>query len=244
MQYSFQTTKVEKILKVTYGFIPPNLVLAHTEDISERKKIEDQLKESEEMYRKAYYQANLYRDIFAHDLSNILQNIQSSAELSSLYLNNPEKLYTIKELHEIIHEQITRGRKLIENVRKITEIDESEPHLDKIEILEILNNAIEFLKGSFLMRTLNIQVNTFEKKIYVIANNLLLDVFENILINAVRHNNKSKIQITVNINEYNLEDKNYVKWNLKIMGSASLTLVRKAYLRRVHVRVREAREWV
>ena len=73
-------------------------VVESTLNITEKKTAEEKIKKSEEKYRKAYYQANLYRDIFAHDINNILQNINSSIELSSLYLNNPEKLNTIKEL--------------------------------------------------------------------------------------------------------------------------------------------------
>lgn len=187
-------------------------------DITERKQVDEKLKESEEKYRKAYFQANLYRDIFAHDLNNILQNINSSVELSSLYLNNPDKLHTIRELNEIINEQVNRGKKLINNVRKITEIDESEIHLEKTEINRVLNRAIDFLKNSFQTRALNIQVNAPDKRIYVKANDLLLDVFENILINAVRYNDRSKIEISVDISKEQEEDKDYVKMEFKDNG--------------------------
>lgn len=183
--------------------------------IIQKFESEKLLKESEEKYRKAYSQANLYRDIFAHDLNNMLQNIQSSAELSSLYLNNPEKLHTLKELYEIITEQIERGKKLINNVRKITKIDDSEVTLEKIEAFRLLEKAIDYLKNSFQARDIDIHINSSEKKIYVIANNLLLDVFENILINAVRHNNKSKIEINMDISKDNLKNKEYIKMEFK-----------------------------
>ncbi|MHA2036188.1 MAG: ATP-binding protein [Promethearchaeota archaeon] len=183
--------------------------------IIQKFESEKLLKESEEKYRKAYNQANLYRDIFAHDINNMLQNIQSSAELSSLYLNNPEKLHTLKELYEIITEQIERGKKLIDNVRKITKIDESEVNLEKIETLRLLDKAIEYLKTSFQARELNIRVNSSEKNLYVVANDFLLDVFENILINAVRHNNKSKIEINVNISKYHSNEMDYIKLQFK-----------------------------
>ena len=179
--------------------------------IIQKFESEKLLKESEEKYRKSYYQASLYRDIFAHDINNMLQNIQSSAELSSLYLNNPEKLHTLKELYEIITEQIERGKKLINNVRKITKIDESEVNLEKIEAFRSLEKAIEYLKNSFQARDIDIHINSSGKKFYVNANNLLLDVFENILINAVRHNNKSKIEITVDISKVNSQNMGYIK---------------------------------
>ena len=190
-------------------------VVEVTREITREKIAEQKLIESEEKYRKAYYQANLYRDIFAHDINNILQNISSSVELSSIYLSNPEKLHTIKELFEIVDEQVNRAKKLISNIRKITEIDESEIFLEKIDVNRVLNNAIEFLESSFQTRNINIQFSTPTKRNYVYANNLLLDVFENILINAVRYNNKSEIEIIIDISKEKKEDKNYIKMEIK-----------------------------
>jgi PAS domain S-box-containing protein len=193
-------------------------IVESTLDITEKKTAEEKVRKSEEKYRKAYYQANLYRDIFAHDINNILQNISSSVELSSLYLNNPEKLHTIKELYEIVDEQVNRAKKLILNVRKITELDESEINLEKIEANHILKNAIEFLESSFQTRNINIKINSPTKKNYVYADNLLLDVFENILINAVRYNNRSNIEINIDIDKEQKEDKSYIKMEFKDNG--------------------------
>ena len=193
-------------------------IFGSTLDIIEKRIANRKLEKSEEKYRRAYYQTNLYRDIFAHDINNILQNINSSVELSSLYLNNPEKLNTIKELYEIINEQVNRAKKLISNVRKITEIDESEIKLEKIDLNRILKNAIELLQSSYQNRIINIQSSDLTKKYYVYANNLLLDVFENILINAVRHNNKSKIEIYIEISHERKEERDYVKIEFKDNG--------------------------
>lgn len=193
-------------------------IFGSTLDIIEKRNADRKIEKSEEKYRKAYYQANLYRDIFAHDINNILQNIYSSVELSSLYLNNPEKLSTIKELYEIINEQVNRAKKLISNVRKITEIDEAEIKLEKIDLNRILKNAIELLQSSYQTRIINIQCSDLTKKYYVYANNLLLDVFENILINAVRHNNKSKINICIEISHERKEERDYIKIEFKDNG--------------------------
>jgi PAS domain S-box-containing protein len=189
-----------------------------TLEITEKKTAEEKVKKSEEKYRKAYYQANLYRDIFAHDINNILQNISSSVELSSLYLNNPEKLHTIKELYEIVDEQVNRAKKLISNVRKITEIDESEITLEKVDSIQVLKKAIDFLESSFQTRRINLKINKNTKEMFVYANDLLLDIFENILINAVRYNNKSNIEIIIDISKEQKEDKNFIKMEFKDNG--------------------------
>ncbi|MFX0186207.1 MAG: PAS domain S-box protein [Candidatus Hodarchaeota archaeon] len=51
MKYYINILKEEKDLIVKYSFIPPDLVLVHTEDITRRKIAEENLKESEEKYR-------------------------------------------------------------------------------------------------------------------------------------------------------------------------------------------------
>ncbi len=43
MPYRYLSTGEEKYLAVTYGFVPPDLVIVHTEDITEREKAEKEL---------------------------------------------------------------------------------------------------------------------------------------------------------------------------------------------------------
>ncbi|MFX1313991.1 MAG: ATP-binding protein [Promethearchaeota archaeon] len=193
-------------------------VVESTLEITEKKIAEQKLKKSEEKYKRAYYQVNLYKDILAHDISNILQNISSSVELSSLYLNNPRKLHTIKELYEIIDEQVNRGKKLIKNTRKLTELDESKVTLEKVDAIHILKSATEFLLNSFQRRNIDIKVNSNTKETDVLANNFLLDVFENILINAVRYNEKSEIKIIIDISKEIKQNKKYLKMEFKDNG--------------------------
>ncbi|MFX1569117.1 MAG: PAS domain S-box protein [Promethearchaeota archaeon] len=51
MVYKFKSTGKEKILNVIYDFIPPNLVIVYTNDITEKKRAEEKLRESEIHYR-------------------------------------------------------------------------------------------------------------------------------------------------------------------------------------------------
>ncbi|MFX1419395.1 MAG: sensor histidine kinase, partial [Promethearchaeota archaeon] len=60
-------------------------------------------------------------------------------------------------------------------------------------------------------KTINIQIDTPNKKFYVKANNLLINLFENILINAVRHNDNSIIEIFIRISKEQKGSKELLK---------------------------------
>lgn len=51
MAYQLKTTGEQKYLAVKYAYRPPDLILIHTEDITNRKLAEEALKESEQRYR-------------------------------------------------------------------------------------------------------------------------------------------------------------------------------------------------
>ena len=185
--------------------------LAIYRDISEKKKVEQELKESEKKYREAYNRAEFYKDIFTHDINNILQIILSGMQVSRLILTNPEKIESLKYNAQIMEEQVIRGAKLVSNVRKLSQLEETKQSLKKIEICNILKNTISILKKSYGDKKISIRVDSVGEKLCVKANNFLEDMFENILSNAVRHNRNLIIEITVRISREKKEGINYLK---------------------------------
>ncbi len=74
VNYRFQYTNEEKYLLVNYGYVHPDLIVVRTEDITERKKAEEQLKESELKYRNminnldvGFYQVTLDGTMLNHN---------------------------------------------------------------------------------------------------------------------------------------------------------------------------------
>ncbi len=170
-----------------------------------REETEQKLIESEKKFRMAYDRANFFKDLFAHDINNILQTIQSSMELLLLYLKNTEINEDINEVTSIIKEQIFRGAKLVSNVRKLSEIEETDIFLESIEACEVLKNVIQYITNSYQKGKIITQINPHDKKFHIKADELLYDVFENILINAVKHNNNPIVEILIKISK---EEKN------------------------------------
>ena len=181
-------------------------------DITEKFKLEQKIKESEEKYRDAYDRASFYKDLFAHDINNILQIMNSSAELISLQLTDPNQSEDIENITSIIKKQVNRGTKLVNNVRILSEFEESEIPIQSIEVYDLLLKSIEYVKKAYTERDINIQIDYPDNEINVIANELLQDVFENILINAIKYNENPNTEILIKIFKHIYENNTFYKF--------------------------------
>jgi PAS domain S-box-containing protein len=185
-------------------------ILCTYEDITDRVNAEIALKNSEKKYREAYNRAEFYKDVFAHDISNILQGILSSLELSRLTLKSAD-FNQIEKYYEIIEDQINRGANLVSNIRKISSIDDNDQKLLPIEVSRYINEAIEVVRKIFPKRKITFKLTAPQDPIYVKANKLLLDVFQNILYNAAKHNRNQTVEIDVIVNPEIIEGEFYIR---------------------------------
>ena len=179
--------------------------------INQIQGMHKKLQRVENELRKSYGNSKFYKDLFTHDVNNIFSVINSSAELLSNYYKNPNKSINIEEYPEIIQEQIIRGSKLIKNVQKLFELEEIESPFQNLEALGFLNQAINYVKKAYSDKTIDIQVELLDEKLYIHANELVLDIFENILINAIKHNNNLIIEIFVRISKEYRDGNEFIK---------------------------------
>jgi len=181
------------------------------QDITERKHAEQVLETSEIKYREAYNRIDFYKDIFSHDINNIFQNIHSSVELFDLNTEQSINMEKNDELLDIIREQIKRGTNLVSNVRRLSEIENKDLTLQKCEIIKVLKKVIDALIKVSKKREINVQIQNEPKEVYIKANELLPDIFENLLINAVRHNQNSLVEILIKFSRVVKDGVNFIK---------------------------------
>ena len=181
-------------------------------DITDRKVAEQKIIVSEKKYRDAFERANLYKDLFAHDINNLLQIINSSAELIFYQLNGVENASDIQNISEIIKKQVQRGSKLVKNVRTLSDLEDKDIELGLIDSCEVLRSSIDFINKAYSERQININIDCKEDNYLVDANELLHEVFDNLLINAIKHNSNQKIEININILRELKENRNYIKF--------------------------------
>ncbi|MBY8986648.1 MAG: HAMP domain-containing histidine kinase [Candidatus Lokiarchaeota archaeon] len=176
------------------------------------------MQEVENIFENAYYRTKSIKGLFIHDISNLFQIISNSVELCESLLKGELKKEDIIEYFQIITQQLTRGKKLIRDVRNLTDLDEYKMPLEPKEILSRLNSAIDFTRISFPQKNIDIKVISNDGKLYAIANELLGELFENVLINAIKYNRNNVVQIEVVISKVETQYKNYVKIEFKDNG--------------------------
>ncbi len=140
-----------------------------------------------------------FSNLLTHDMNNILQNIKSSTELYGILRNSVKDIKKFDEIIEIIKRQHIRGEKLVSNVRKLSLLENGEISKCKTDAIKVLNDAINSTSNASIDRTIDIKIDSKNITSLVEANELLIDVFENILLNAIKYNESHSIKILIKI---------------------------------------------
>lgn len=181
-------------------------------DITERKRTESALRQSKQKYQKAFNRAEFYKDLFAHDIRNILQGILTGLQLIEIQLLRSENRETSLENIDIVRSQIERGQRLVLNIKKLSQITHDERNLNPVKIFPILEGSIRNIKNVFNDRSIAINIHCQNKDLKIKANELLEDLFENLLLNSIKHNDNKNIEITVNIIKNYHDNTEFVKF--------------------------------
>ena len=196
----------------------PEGILLFSVDITNRKKTEEQLIESEKKYREAYEQVNFYRDLFTHDINNILQNIISSVDLCFHSMESFEQPQKTRDILNIIKGQVIRGGNLVKNIQTISQLDNLNTPLKIMNLTDKINESIKYIQRRFVTKPLKILTDFPKKAPLIRANELLLDVFEIILANAVLYNEKPIIEIIVKTTQLELDGHQFIRIEFKDNG--------------------------
>ncbi len=180
-------------------------------------RLEVRLVESEQNQREAFNRADFYKDLFVHDINNILQNIQSSHDLITMYHAKPEA-DNIERILGIINDQVARGARLVSSIRKLSKIEDMGTSIRHFEASAALQQAIDLTKKSFPQKKIQIELESPNNEISVKANELLSDIFENLLLNAVKHNRNIPIEIRIEISSEFEDGEPWIKFQFKDNG--------------------------
>ncbi len=176
----------------------------------------------------SYLNLNTYKNLIAHDIRNIINNINLSADLLLNSIKNKINDDKIIRYIEIIKRQSTESNILLTNVLKLAQFkDHSKDLFRKINVHDFLRSSREFILRTFLKKEVSINTQLLEKEVYTQADDLLGIVFNNILYNAVIHNNSQNIDILVIESMVRIKNKNFLKLEFKDNGIGINSLKKK-----------------
>ncbi len=175
------------------------------QDITRQRKLEHDAIEAKE-------QAQLYIDLLAHDINNMNAAVVGYLQLALDTMDIEEKK---KSLFTKPLEVLDSSSRLIENVRKIQQIENHENKHGLIDVgwlLEDVRTEYEAFPG----KEVKIEYKTQIKR-YVMASELLKDVFSNIVGNAVKHSN-GPVNISLMLNNSFEDGREYYKISIEDDG--------------------------
>lgn len=162
--------------------------------IAERERAEAEALEAKE-------RAELYLDLMGHDISNMHQIAMSQLELAEEIMAESGRLVSDeKELIETPLQTLERSAMLINNVRKLQKLRMGEYSIEILDLGVLLDEVVT--ENSNIPGT-NVIINyPTTKGHYVKANQLLSDVFANLVDNAIKHSGGS-VKINIGVSKAN-----------------------------------------
>jgi PAS domain S-box-containing protein len=144
-------------------------------DITDRKNYEEKLKEAKN-------EAELYLDLMSHDINNMDQIALGFLEIA---MGRPDLSGETRELISRPMGALDSSTRLIQNVRKLQQVRDNGHKLCEIDAGRVLCEAARQY-SNIPGREVTIKEN-IQDDCKVMANNLLSDVFSNIIGNSVKH---------------------------------------------------------
>ena len=175
-------------------------VLVTCVDISARKRAESEL-------LKAKAKAELYLDLMGHDINNLNQIAQGFLEMA---LDSPSLSPQEREFLEKPLEALHSSSQIIANVRKLQKAENGGFPLKTLDLCSILGELkVRYSSIPERKVTINFEPDGICR---VPANDLLADVFSNILGNAIKHSDPGKpLAINMGIEKVTWYGKDYFR---------------------------------
>lgn len=170
--------------------------------------------------------ATLYADILAHDISNYHQAILTSLELIELE-DIPKEIHA--QALEQIHQSLSRADHLIKNVRRLGKVEQMPSTTFKpLDLVAYINLAFDQVTHALGDDEFTLECNRNEGQCYADANLLLVDLFQNLIRNAMEYSNdRKKIEVKIKL----LENRDKPWWEIQIIDfGRGISPERKAQL--------------
>ena len=135
-------------------------------------------------------------DVMSHDLTNINQEILSTMEIA---LFTPELPDTLESLLRESIVELERGSHLISNVKKLWRMARRKPKMTRCDLGEVFLAAKESVEQAFPHKKLILKTDLESGQYLVTADEYLIEVFINILSNALKYDTRIKVEVAIDV---------------------------------------------
>ncbi len=181
-RYARSTIRVKEMLLPTENSL-----------IKRLSETRSKLVQSERDYLVAYKEVTLLKEMFEHDIANIVQVI-----LLNLRLHDQMGEKVTSRVLQDIQSQVDKAAKLIENVKKATQVQERLVGLGVKDVGATLRATVDDARNEYV-ENVDIEIHAGPDIVKVRANEMLDDIFRNIISNAVRYNENKVPRIDIHI---------------------------------------------
>jgi PAS domain S-box-containing protein len=182
---------------IEYRRKPAGIVIAF--DITDRKQAEVALRESKA-------QAEMYVDLMGHDINNLNQIAMGYLELAMEHLEPDQK--SMEYLSKPI-EALGKSSKLIEKVKKLQLMRSGQLEPISVDVRAVIEEVIKIYSD---IPGRDITINYAPSPAIVKADELLIEIFSNLVLNAIKHSPCDKpLIIDIGTSRISRAQKDYYK---------------------------------
>ena len=162
-------------------------------DIDRRKNAEAREKNERE-------RANLYLEVFTHDLNNINQSLLFSLGLVENLDSLPENVMSMIQQSSW---DIRRSGRMTANMRALLRLRESPPTIEEVDLYDYIQIAKFAVEEDFPWKKISFTTNIKNGEFLVAGHEYLHQVCFNIIHNSLSYNENAEVEIEVNAEQVN-----------------------------------------
>ncbi|MEA3559350.1 MAG: PAS domain S-box protein [Candidatus Thermoplasmatota archaeon] len=172
--------------------------------LEDLKRENDERIMAEKGKKKEMNRAEFYLDLLGHDIGNLHQGIDAWIEIGRMSIDNKEKVAVALDNSKKITEETLR---LVRSVLLLSRLNVVEKLEKDIDLVKLLEETVKNVKRVFSNKKLGIKVKCNEKNINIKAEEIISEVFFNLLHNSIKFQNLEEAQLEIELRKDEKEGK-------------------------------------